>query len=150
VGSEKLWEAFCRALGRPDLEHHTDYRSNAARIRNREALEVILGEIFSRHPAAEWVEKLQAAGVPCSLVRNFREVVEHPQSQVREMFPAMDHPTAGSHRITGEPIKLSETPGGPKSPAPLLGQHTRSVLTELLGLHDAEIEALIARGIVAV
>ncbi|HXB68971.1 MAG TPA: CoA transferase [Candidatus Acidoferrales bacterium] len=149
VGSEKLWAAFCGAMGRPDLAHHPDYASNAARIRNREALEAILGEIFGRHAAAQWLEKLQAAGVPCSLVRNFREVVEHPQSQVREMFPAMDHPAAGSHRITGAPVKLSETPGGPKSPAPLLGQHTRTALKEVLGLDDAEMEALFTAGIVA-
>ncbi|HMC60576.1 MAG TPA: CoA transferase [Candidatus Solibacter sp.] len=149
VGSEKLWAAFCRVMGRPDLARHPDYESNATRIRHREALETTLGEIFGRYPAVEWLEKLQAAGIPCSLVRNFREVVEHPQSQVREMFPEMDHPTAGSHRITGAPVKLSETPGGPKSPAPLLGQHTRTVLKEVLGLDDAEIEALFAAGIVA-
>jgi len=121
VGSEKLWAAFCRVIGRPDLESHPDYRSNAVRIRNREPLETILGEIFRRHPAAEWLEKLQAAGIPCSLVRNFREVVEHPQSQLRAMFPTLVHPTTGSHRVTGAPVKRSETPGGPKSPAPLWG-----------------------------
>ena len=149
VGSEKLWATFCRVMERPDLAQHPDYESNAARIRNREALEAILGEIFGRRPAAEWVEKLQAAGIPCSLVRNFREVVEHPQSQVREMFPAMDHPAAGIHRITGAPVKLSETPGRPQSPAPLLGQHTRTALKEVLGLGDAEVEGLFAAGIVA-
>ena len=149
VGSEKLWAAFCRVMGRPDLTEHPDYDSNAARIRNREALETILGEIFARHPAAEWLEKLRAAGIPCSLVRNFREVVEDPQTAVREMFPAMDHPTARRHRITGAPVKLSETPAGTRSPAPLLGQHTRTALREVLGMEEAEIEGLFAAGIVA-
>lgn len=149
VGSEKLWAAFCRVMGRPDLVDHPDYASNAARIRNREALGEILAAIFARHPAAEWVEKLHAAGIPCSLVRNFREVVDHPQSQVREMFPSMDHPTAGCHRVTGAPVKLSETPGGPKSPAPGLGQHTQIALKELIGLTDLELAGLLAAQIIA-
>jgi crotonobetainyl-CoA:carnitine CoA-transferase CaiB-like acyl-CoA transferase len=149
VGSEKLWAAFCGAIGRPDLIQHPDYASNSARIRNREALDRILGGIFAGSPAAEWLEKLRAAGIPGSLVRNFREVVEHPQSAVREMFPEMPHPIAGKHRITGAPVKLSETPGRPKSPAPLLGQHTRAALGDVLGLDPGEIQALFAAGVVA-
>jgi crotonobetainyl-CoA:carnitine CoA-transferase CaiB-like acyl-CoA transferase len=149
VGSEKLWAAFCEALGRPELIQHPDYASNAARIRNRDSLDTILNGIFAGRPAAEWLEKLRAAGIPCSLVRNFREVVDHPQSEVRQMFPEMEHPKAGRHRITGAPVKLSETPGRPKSPAPLLGQHTRAALEDVLGLEQGEFEALLAAGIVA-
>ena len=140
VGSEKLWAAFCHVLDRPDLIAHPDYCSNAARICNREALETTLGEIFARHPGAEWLEKLRAAGIPCSLVRNFREVVEDPQSAVREMFPTMEHTVAGAHRVTGPPIKLSETPGRPKGGAPLLGEHTREALQHLLAMPPGEID----------
>jgi len=145
VGSERLWSAFCRALERPDLEKHPDYESNAARIQNRDALEPLLEGIFQQRPASEWVTKLHAAGIPCSLVRNFAEVAEHPQSAVRQMFPVMDHPTAGPHRVTGTPVKLSATPGKPSSPAPLLGQHTRSVLREMFSLDDTVIDDLLAR-----
>jgi crotonobetainyl-CoA:carnitine CoA-transferase CaiB-like acyl-CoA transferase len=70
-------------------------------------------------------------------VRNFEDVVEHPQAAVRAMFPTLDHPTAGPHRVTGTPVKLSETPGAPARPAPLLGQHSASTLKELLGLDEA-------------
>jgi CoA:oxalate CoA-transferase len=147
VGSEKLWTAFCAALGRSDLEKHPDYVTNAARIQNREALERQLEDVFRARSAAEWVSKLYAAGIPCSLVRNFQEVAEHPQSEVRQMFPTMDHPTAGRHQVTGTPIKLSETPGHPSSPAPLLGQHTRCVLQELFGLEDSLIDDLVERGV---
>jgi len=148
VGSERLWAAFCGAIGRPELEKHADYESNALRIQNREALETRLDEIFLQRPAQEWVERLYAAGVPCSLVRNFREVAEHPQAAIREMFPMMEHATAGRHRVTGTPVKLSETPGTPTSPAPQLGEHTRSVLMGLLGIGDAEMDDLAARGVV--
>ncbi len=147
VGSEKLWSIFCRAMERPEMETHPDYASNAARIRNRAVLEPLLEEVFRERPAAEWIARLQGAGIPASLVRNFQEVVEHPQSAVRQMFPFVDHPTAGRHRVTGTPVKLSETPGAPGAPAPLLGQHTPSVLQELLGLDDSALAALIERGV---
>lgn len=149
VGSERLWSAFCGAIGRPELEKHADYESNALRIKNRKALEALLDEIFLLRTAEEWAERLYAAGVPCSLVRNFLEVAEHPQAAIREMFPALEHSSAGRHQVTGTPVKLSETPGRPSSPAPLLGEHTRTVLKELLGIDDAAISDLALRGVVA-
>lgn len=148
VGSEKLWAAFCTALERPDLEKHPDYETNALRIENREALEKILAGIFAARPVEEWIARLRAAGIPSSPVRNFAEVAADPQSEVRKMFPLIDHPTAGAHRVTGTPVKLSDTPGGPSSPAPLLGQHSRSALKELFGLDDRFIDDLVARRIV--
>jgi crotonobetainyl-CoA:carnitine CoA-transferase CaiB-like acyl-CoA transferase len=147
VGSEKLWAAFCRSLGRPDLEKHPDYASNALRIGNRVRLEALLAEIFLQQSAQEWIARLHAAGIPCSLVRDFREVSEHPQSELRKMFPYIDHPTAGRHRVTGTPVKLSETPGAPSSPAPLLGQHTRSTLKEMFAFEDGQIDELLSRRI---
>jgi len=148
VGSEKLCAAFCVAIGRPDFEKNPDYASNALRIRNRAVLEPLLDRVFRAHPAAEWIAKLQAAGIPASVVRTFEDVVEHPQSAVRQMFPTLEHPTAGAHRVTGTPVKLSETPGSPGLPAPLLGQHSASALQDLLGLDDAALDALAARGII--
>jgi len=148
VGSERLWSAFCRAIERPDLEKHPDYQNNAARIRNRGTLEPLLEEVFRKRSGGEWIEKLQGAGIPASLVRNFQEVVEHPQSAVREMFPMLQHPTAGSHRVTGTPVKLSETPGAPGLPAPQLGQHSASALEYLLGMDEATVAELFERGVI--
>ena len=149
VGSEKLWSAFCRAIERPDLERRPEYATNPERIRNRETLEPLLEDVFRTRFVADWVTRLQAAGIPASPVRNFEEVARHPQSSVRRMFPEMDHPTAGRHRVTGTPVKLSETPGGPGKPAPLLGQHTQEVLKELLGLDCAALDSLAERSIVS-
>ena len=148
VGSEKLWSTFCREIERPELEKHPDYGTNAARIRNRGTLEPLLEDVFRQRSAAEWIGRLQGAGVPASLVRNFQEVVEHPQCDVRQMFPALHHPVAGPHRVTGTPVKLSDTPGGTGAAAPLLGQHTSDTLSELLGLDDATLDALRARGVI--
>jgi formyl-CoA transferase/CoA:oxalate CoA-transferase len=148
VGSEKLWTAFCKAINRLDLEHHPDFATNPLRVKHRATMEAILTETFRQRPAEEWLDLLRSAGVPCSLVRNLREVVEDPQSAYRGMFPVLDHPTIGPHRVTGTPIKFSETPGGRSTPAPLLGQHTRLALAELLGLDESTIADLSRRGVV--
>lgn len=148
VGSEKLWAAFCRALERPDLEQHPDYATNSQRIRHRAVLEPLLEAVFRQRPAAEWLDKLQSAGIPASLVRNFQEVARHPQSEIRSMFPTLRHPVAGPHQVTGTPVKLSATPGRPGMPAPLLGQHTAAALEQLLGIDASTLAALTARGVV--
>jgi len=148
VGSEKLWATFCCAIERPDLTDHPDFATNRLRVQNRPALESILADVFRQRPLSEWIEKLTAVGVPCSPVRTFAEVLEHPQTAVRRMFPEMDCPSAGRHRVTGTPVKLSETPGRVTTPAPALGEHTSAVLSELLGVDEREIEKLAEFGVV--
>jgi crotonobetainyl-CoA:carnitine CoA-transferase CaiB-like acyl-CoA transferase len=143
VGSEKLWSAFCRVIGRSDLEAHADFATNARRVENRRALDEILDAVFRGHTVAEWMERLSAAGIPCSPVLSFAEVVAHPQTVVREMFP-----TIGPHRVTGPPVKLSDTPAQVGAAAPALGQHTDAVLSDLLGLDTRAIEDLRSAGIV--
>jgi formyl-CoA transferase/CoA:oxalate CoA-transferase len=143
VGSEKLWSAFCRAIGRDDLEARADFASNARRVENRRALEEILSAVFRERDMSEWIERLGAAGIPCSAVRTFPEVVADPQTAVREMFP-----TVGGHRVTGPPVKLSDTPASVGPAAPGLGEHTGVVLSELLGLGNGEIADLLDSGII--
>ena len=132
----------------PEIEKNPDYESNAKRIQNREALEDLLAATFVQRPVKEWLERLQAAGIPSSLVRNFEEVASDPQCELREMFPAIDHATAGLHRVTGTPVKLSETPGGPGLGAPLRGEHNREVMKEYFGLEDRELDDLKARRVI--
>ena len=144
VGSEKLWEQFCRAIDRADLTTHPDFSTNPRRVENRQALHRILNEVFRRRTVAEWMERLGAAGIPCSPVLNFADVVAHPQAAVREMFP-----TLGSHRVTGPPIKLSATPARIENGAPQLGEHTAAVLQSLLGLDAPAIHDLRRAGIIA-
>jgi crotonobetainyl-CoA:carnitine CoA-transferase CaiB-like acyl-CoA transferase len=146
VGSEKLWLAFCAVLGLPELATHPDYATNAARCTNRPALEALLGEIFGKRTAGEWIAELRAAGIPCTPVRNFEEVAQDPHSEFRGMFPTVEHPTAGPHRVTGTPVKLSRTPGHPGKGAPLPGQHTLQVLQDLAGLTASELSRLRERG----
>ncbi|MBI3693825.1 MAG: CoA transferase [Acidobacteria bacterium] len=142
VASDKLWEAFCRAIDRPDLAEDPRYASNALRVQHRDTLEPLLFQMFRKATASEWQQRLDAAGVPCAPVRTLDEVCRDPQAAAREMFPTLRHPTAGPTPVTGLPIKLSETPGRVRFPAPLLGQHTRAVLHSLLCLDEATLDDL--------
>lgn len=142
AGSEKLWAAFRKALDLPD---DPAFATNALRITNRIALDVVLNARFRQRSAAEWIAALEAEGVPCSLVLNFQEVAEHPQSRFRQMFPTLHHPTAGAHQVTGPPIKPAEAP---TMPAPLLGQHTRQVLGRLLHVDEPTLDSLESRKVI--
>lgn len=149
VGSEKLWAAFCSAIGQSQLSLHPDYATNALRIKNRVALEQLLSQVFERQSRDQWLEKLGLAGIPCSPVRTFAEVVEHPQSIFREMFPLVEHGCGNACRVTGPPIKMSETPPQAAAKAPSVGEHTKQVLTNLLGLSEPTLSGLTAKGTIA-
>jgi crotonobetainyl-CoA:carnitine CoA-transferase CaiB-like acyl-CoA transferase len=148
VGSEKLWRAFCGAIGHAELTDHADYATNAARVANRGVLEPMLNDIFQRDTAANWCKKLGAAGIPCSPVRTIEDVVNDPQAAVREMFPTLTHAMAGQHTATGMPIKLSEMPERQITPAPGLGEHTRAVLSDLLAMDSAKLDDLESAGVI--
>lgn len=143
VASGKLWQDFCRAVDRPEWTDDPDYATNALRVKNREKLEKMIGDIFRSNTSAFWVERLRACGIPSTAVRTFDEVVNDPQTAVRGMFPVVE-----GFRATGPPVKFSETPGSIVRGAPHLGQHSREILAEVLGLSDADIERLIAENVV--
>jgi len=146
VGSEKLWAVFCPAIGCPELARDPRYRTNAERAKNRDSLIPRLQEVFLTRAYEEWEPLLLAHGIPVGAINNIAEVVEHPQVVARHALVEMDHPRAGKVRMVGAPVRLSETPGSVRTPAPMLGEHTDLVLRELLGLGADEIAALRAAG----
>jgi len=131
VASDKLWKSFCEAIGRLDLIQHPEYKSNPLRVKNRDALEPMLEALFRSRPAEHWVQVLSQHGIPCTVVRNLKEVIDDPQTTVRNMTPVVDHAVAGPVRVLGVPVQLSETPGRLTQAAPLLGADTDRVLQEL-------------------
>ena len=96
----------------------------------------------------EWEPLLLAQGIPMGAINTIPQVVEHPQVIARSALVEMAHPRAGKVRMVGAPVRLSETPGSVRTPAPLLGEHTDAVLRELLGLETAQIETLRAAGVI--
>ena len=85
---------------------------------------------------------LRAAGIPCGKIQSVGEVCEDPQIIARDMVVTVEHPKAGAVRVTGVPVKLSDTPGAVTLPPPLLGGHTAQVLTEWLQMSAAEVDHL--------
>jgi crotonobetainyl-CoA:carnitine CoA-transferase CaiB-like acyl-CoA transferase len=145
VGSEKLWKVFCPAIGRPELADDPRYRTNADRVRNRDTLIPTLREVFLTRTYEDWEPLLLARGIPVGAINSIAQVVEHPQVAARRALVDVDHPRAGKVRMVGVPVRLSETPGSVRTPAPMLGEHTDAVLRGLLGL-DAEAIAALRSG----
>jgi crotonobetainyl-CoA:carnitine CoA-transferase CaiB-like acyl-CoA transferase len=148
VGSEKLWKIFCPLIGAPELAVDPRYRTNADRARHRDTLIPRLQDIFLTRSYEDWEAVLLKAGIPVGAINSIAEVVAHPQVQARRALVDMDHPRAGKVRMIGVPVRLSETPGSVRTPAPMLGEHTEEILTKLLGLGADEIAALRATGAV--
>jgi formyl-CoA transferase/CoA:oxalate CoA-transferase len=131
VGSERIWQRFCQGMGLEYLRDNPDYATNVERVRNRAALVPKLQELFLTRSSAEWVQALIPAGVPSGPINDLADVFADPQLLHRQMYLEMPHPTLGSVKQTGIPIKFSVTPGGLDRPPPLLGEHTREILREL-------------------
>ena len=141
VGSERIWERFCQGMGREDLKDHPDYSVNSVRVAHRGAIVSMLQEIFLTRPVSEWVEDLQAANVPCGPINDLADVFADPQVLARDMLQEMPHPTLGTIKQTGLPIKFSHTPGGLDRHPPLLGEHNQEILSSL-GYSDADVQSL--------
>jgi len=141
VGSERIWERFCQGMGREDLKDHPDYSVNSVRVAHRGAIVSMLQEIFLTRPVSEWVEDLQAANVPCGPINDLADVFADPQVLARDMLQEMPHPTLGTIKQTGLPIKFSRTPGGLDLHPPLLGEHNQEILSSL-GYSDADVQSL--------
>ena len=133
VASDKLWKSFCEAIGQPELGTDPAYNTNPLRVKNRAILEPMLEAMFRSRPAAYWVELLARHGVPATVVRNLKEVIDDEQTAARNMTPAVEHAVAGPIRVIGVPVQLSETPGRIGSAAPLLGADTAAILKAVNG-----------------
>lgn len=140
--NDAMWQRFCHAVGRPAWIEDAQFRTNAERVQHREKLDACIKERLSRRSSHEWIATLQARGVPCGRIQSVGEVCDHPQVRARDMVVELDHPTIGPLRVTGIPIKLSDTPGTVRTPPPLLGEHTTQVLTEWLRMDTAAVDAL--------
>lgn len=133
VASDKLWKSFCEAIGQTELGTDPAYNTNPLRVKNRAILEPMLEAMFRSRPAAYWVELLARHGVPATVVRNLKEVIDDEQTAARNMTPVVEHAVAGPIRVIGVPVQLSETPGRIGSAAPLLGADTAAILKAVNG-----------------
>jgi crotonobetainyl-CoA:carnitine CoA-transferase CaiB-like acyl-CoA transferase len=149
VGNDSLFRTFCRAVGAPlaALPEDPRFATNSSRVEHRVALGAILEPLVASRPVQAWVDLCDAAGVPSGPILNVAQALAHPQVTARNMVVDLQHPTAGATKVTGVPVRLSETPGAVRTPAPRLGEHTHAVLSELLGMSVDELAKLEAEGV---
>ena len=148
IGNDSLWEKFCQHVERLDLVSDERFATNASRTTNHDQLHPILAEIMRRRTTDQWIEGLDALGVPCGPINTIDKVVNHPQILAREMIAKVSHDITGSVEVPGVPIKLSKTPGQVTTPAPALGEHTAKILTGLLGKSPETVDKLEQEGVV--
>jgi formyl-CoA transferase len=142
IGNDRAFGRLCAELGAPELAENPDYRTNGDRLTNREALTEKLTAILARMDGEDLCARLIAAGVPAGPVRDVAEVWADEHTRHRGMAAERD-----GYKGWGVPIKFSRTPGRIEAPPPRFGADTRTLLAEA-GLNEAEIERLIAAGVV--
>jgi len=148
AASEAIWKRLCPALGRADLADDPRFAKNAKRVENRHALIAILSEILMTRTAADWVNALNQANIPCAPVQTIDQVFAAPQVLHRDMLVEVDHPTAGKVKLAGIPVKFSVTPASVRLPPPLLGEHNDEVLASWLGMQAEEIDQLKKKSVI--
>jgi len=142
VASEGIWKRFCEAIGKSELADDPRFAKNARRVENRTELILILTELFLQRDNQSWLKDLTAAEVPCAPIQTIDQVFSAPQVLHRNMLVEAQHPTAGTVKMAGIPVKFSVTPGSVRLPPPLLGEHSNAVLESWLGLSRAQTEEL--------
>lgn len=147
AGNNAFFSRMCRAIDRPDLAADPRFNTTAQRISNRDALLELLDEVFATRAADEWLERLDAADVPCSAVNNLPEALANPQIVHRQMVQTVATPGVGDVKILRNPIRFSETPIETYTPPPAVGADTDQVLKSL-GYDAKTIQSLRNHGVV--
>lgn len=132
VVNQKLWERFCKNVAEKE-EWISDprFKTGNDRIAHVEELEQCIESVFMKQPSEFWLERLEAQGIPCGPIHTYDEVMKHEQIHHREMILEYEHPVAGTLRTLGFPAKMSKTPAQFRIPAPMLGEHSESILKQL-------------------
>lgn len=146
VGNDGQFRALCTLIGREDLAQDERYATPGQRNRHREALIPEIAQAMLTRTMAEWVERMEAANVPCGPIYNLQQVFEDPQVRHRGMRLALPHSAGVDAPAVANPMQMSETPIRYGRAAPLLGEHTDAVLSRALGMSPARIAELRAAG----
>ncbi|WP_084581253.1 CaiB/BaiF CoA transferase family protein [Sphingomonas azotifigens] len=148
AGNETQYVRLCHAVEHPELIEDERFRTNADRVRNRNALTEVFNAIFMARPRAEWLQRLDAAGVPSGPVNDLGEVFQDEQVRHRGLRVDVDHPLSPALGLIRSPMRFSETPITDYAPPPMFGQHTDEVLEAKLGINAERREALRAAGVI--
>ncbi len=147
AASQILWEKLCTIMGRLDMITNKDLATTELRIKNYDSIiKPVMTEWSANRTSKEIEDALYEAGVPNAPVLEIDQVVNNPNTKVREMVVDIEHPVIGKMRVPGVPIKMFSSPGAVYAPAPLLGQHNKDVLSSL-GYSPEQIDNLRESGV---
>ncbi len=147
VAGQEIWLRFCRSIDRMDLAENPDYADGKLRSKNRDALNAEIEAVTLTRPTMEWVERFNAAGVPCGEINTIDQVFANPQVEHLGIAQPVTSQERGETRLVGQPIIMSRTPSRIAAPPPTAGQHGEEVLRGV-GYGDDDIARLRAAGVI--
>lgn len=136
VGNDGQFRKFSEALSRPEWVSDPRFASNSSRVENRQVLDKLVADVLASQSAEFWLGTLKAVGIPCGMINTVAQALQDTHTQARAMVETVAHPTAGSVKILGIPLKFSDTPASIRAAPPTLGQHSDEILQRMLG-YDA-------------
>ena len=142
VGNDSQFRKFSEALSQPGWANDPRFAVNSSRVENRQFLDKLVAEVLAGQPAEFWLGTLKAAGIPCGMINTVAQALQDPHTQARAMVETVAHPTAGSVKILGIPLKFSDTPASIRAAPPTLGQHSDEILQNMLGYDAVRIARL--------
>jgi len=149
VGNDSLWQTFCHAIERPDLQADKRFTSNKLRTENIEALNVMLDKVFLCKSAQQWLDLFEQVKLPCAPINSVDKVMSDEQVLARNMIVEVDDSIAGKVKIAGNPIKMTSISEEPvRGKVPEVGEHNSEVYYELLGYTATDLEQLKQDGVI--
>jgi crotonobetainyl-CoA:carnitine CoA-transferase CaiB-like acyl-CoA transferase len=150
IANDGQFRRFCAAAGLQNLSGNARYATNASRVAHREELIAQLTGVLAARSTAEWIALLEEANVPCGPINRIDQVFADPQAQARGLTVPMTRGQTGPVTLVASPLRLEKTPPEYRNAPPLLGEHTREILAEILKLGAGDIARLVNDGIVAI
>jgi succinate--hydroxymethylglutarate CoA-transferase len=147
-GNDRLFGLICDGLGKPGWKTDTKFNVNTQRVANRVEIDELIEGVTQTKSTKEWLEIFENSGLPYAAVNDVQGTLNHEHVLARDMVKEMNHEWCGDIKMVNTPVKYSESRPSIRTVPPMLGQHTKEVLQESLGLSDQEIESLIAEGAV--
>jgi formyl-CoA transferase len=144
---DEIFGRLSRALDRPELAEHPDYKTGRARSQNRKALNAAIETVTTTRDSAEWIERFNQAGVPAGPIYSIDQVFADPQVKHLGIAQPVEHPSLGRIELVGQAVTLSRTPSRLNTASPEAGEHTDAILKEL-GYSAADIAQLRQRRVV--
>ncbi|MGG1944045.1 CaiB/BaiF CoA-transferase family protein [Trinickia sp. NRRL B-1857] len=148
VGNDGQFRKFVEVGGRPELADDERFATNPERVRYRDVLVPIVADMVRTRSKREWIEALEAAGVPCGPINDLGEVFDDAQVQARGLRVEAQHPSGATAPLVRNPIRMSATPPEVRSAPPTLGEHTEAVLRDVLGYGEAAIAQLRGKSVI--